>query len=111
MSDVVLKRWVRYGHDRLYVQTADGHRLGYWDNNAGTAQVQDDAHKDAFFTALVDAGVINPAPQPAAVEAVPEPCEDSDIDHVVIGAGGVYTINAKNHPDARITKPSAPADC
>ena len=26
----------------------------------------------------------------------------SDIDHVVIGPGGVFTINAKHHPDAKI---------
>jgi hypothetical protein len=213
MSDVVLKRWVRYGHDRLYVQTADGHRLGYWDNKASTAQLQDDSHRDLFFAALAAAGLTQAGPEPALeapvpppqrraaeLEAVdhagreahlaPEPCQpaaitaaptagpqwkdladnragaavraqaqqaradapikttlarlfgvhtqerawrlgadgeeavakwlsklddrwrvlhsvpvgsrDSDIDHVVIGPGGVYTVNAKNHPDARI---------
>ncbi|MEJ5914378.1 nuclease-related domain-containing protein [Pseudokineococcus sp. 1T1Z-3] len=27
---------------------------------------------------------------------------DSDIDHVVVGPGGVFTINTKNHPRARV---------
>jgi Nuclease-related domain len=36
------------------------------------------------------------------LHAVPVGSRDSDIDHVVIGPGGVYTINAKNHPGARI---------
>jgi hypothetical protein len=26
----------------------------------------------------------------------------SDIDHVVIGPGGVFTLNAKNHPNAKL---------
>ena len=201
---------MRYGHDRLYVQTADGHRLGYWDNKTSTAQLQDETHKDAFFAALLDAGLTQAAPEPTkatvrrreaaddpvarddapAAHPTPQRCQppsasaanlsgtdwrdlaenrpgaavrvqaqqaraeapikttlarlfgvhtqerawrlgadgeeavakglsklddrwrvlhsvpvgtrDSDIDHVVIGPGGVYTINAKNHPGARI---------
>lgn len=45
-------RWRKYGHDRLYVQTADGSRLGYWDNKAGTAVLVDQANREAFETAL-----------------------------------------------------------
>jgi len=213
MSDVVMQRWVRYGHDRLYVQNTDGRRLGYWDNKTGAAQLQDESDRDAFFAALVDAGLTQAQPQPGAeapaplprqpaedfeqggndaqdtppapqpsqraeasaappaapqwhdladnragvavrtqaqqaraeapirtalarlfgvhtqerawrlgaegeeavakrlskldhrwrvLHSVPVGSRDSDIDHVVIGPGGVYTINAKNHPDARI---------
>jgi hypothetical protein len=34
--------------------------------------------------------------------AVPIGDKGSDIDHVVIGPGGVFTINAKHHPDSAI---------
>ena len=36
------------------------------------------------------------------LHAVPVGGRGSDIDHVVIGPGGVFTINAKHHPDATI---------
>jgi hypothetical protein len=36
------------------------------------------------------------------LHAVPVGDRGSDIDHVVIGAGGVYTVNTKNHPGRRI---------
>jgi len=37
-----------------------------------------------------------------ALHSVPVGTRGSDIDHVVIGPGGVFTVNAKNHPDARV---------
>jgi hypothetical protein len=36
------------------------------------------------------------------LHAVPVGDRGADIDHVVIGPGGVFTINAKHHPDARV---------
>lgn len=36
------------------------------------------------------------------LHSVPVGNEGSDIDHVVIGEGGVYTINTKNHPGKKI---------
>lgn len=36
------------------------------------------------------------------LHAVPVGKGSSDIDHVVIGPGGVYTVNTKNHPGKRI---------
>jgi hypothetical protein len=36
------------------------------------------------------------------LHAVPVGDRDSDIDHVVIGPGGVFTINAKHHPHANV---------
>jgi hypothetical protein len=37
-----------------------------------------------------------------ALHAVPVGHRGSDIDHVLIGPGGIYTINAKNHPGASV---------
>lgn len=36
------------------------------------------------------------------LHSVPVGSADSDIDHVVIGYGGVYTLNTKNHPGGRV---------
>jgi hypothetical protein len=36
------------------------------------------------------------------LHAIPVGDRGSDIDHLAIGPGGVFTINAKHHPDARI---------
>ena len=41
-------------------------------------------------------------PEWRILHAVPVGERGSDIDHVVIGPGGVFTINAKNHPQATV---------
>lgn len=212
VDGLTVTRWARYGHDRLYVQTADGTRLGYWDNKASKTVLEPGADPEAVAAALTahrdgqaptaSAPVVPPVPvvpaPPAAepavvpppveaeptdapsllVEAEPTPAEEdadlavvragaaareqalalkqaapvktflaralgvktderawrigadgeeavaarltklgprwrvlhavlvgekgSDIDHVVVGPGGVFTVNAKHHPDASI---------
>ncbi|MGI5245741.1 nuclease-related domain-containing protein [Dactylosporangium sp. CA-139066] len=37
-----------------------------------------------------------------AIHAIPVGDRGSDIDHLVIGPGGVYSLNAKHHPDAKV---------
>lgn len=187
MVDVlVVKRWVRYGHDRLYVGTAAGERVGYWDNITCQAHLYDELQRSAFEAALAGFRVHRkvararpPAPvgrsQPAmelpaerawtdlegtapgtatrqralaeraaaplrtlvaralgartderawrvgadgetavadrlarlgpswrVLHAVPIGYRGADIDHVVIGPGGVYVVNSKHHPKARV---------
>lgn len=51
-GDLVVHPWKRYGHDRLYVQTADGRRMGYWDNETSTAVVDEGTDRDAFDAAI-----------------------------------------------------------
>lgn len=41
-------------------------------------------------------------PRWRCLHAVPVGTEGSDIDHVVIGPAGVFTLNAKHHPNGRI---------
>ena len=36
------------------------------------------------------------------LHAVPVGCHGSDIDHVVIGPGGVFTVNTKHHPNSSV---------
>jgi hypothetical protein len=41
-------------------------------------------------------------PRWRCLHSVPVGQNNADIDHLVIGPGGVFTLNAKNHPSARI---------
>ncbi|QIK68620.1 NERD domain-containing protein [Nocardioides sp. HDW12B] len=41
-------------------------------------------------------------PRWRAVHAIPIGNRGSDIDHLIVGPGGVFTVNAKNHPKANI---------
>ena len=52
VSDLVVKRWARYGHDRLYVETPDGTRLGYWDNRTDQPVVEDETHRESVTVAV-----------------------------------------------------------
>src|SRR5215218_1974792 len=41
-------------------------------------------------------------PRWRCLHAIPVGANGADIDHLVIGPAGVFTLNAKHHPDARI---------
>lgn len=181
-----VSRWTKYGHDRLYVNAADGTRLGWLDAKTGDVHLDVHERADELRRALATAGhpttPATAAAPPADVPASPQEPEwydlaanrpgqaareqaeqhlneqrsrsrllsavaraldvktdernwrigadgeesigarlekltahgwhvlhsipvgerGSDIDHVLIGPGGVYTINTKNHPGKRI---------
>jgi hypothetical protein len=73
---LVVTRWRRYGKDRIYVATADGEQLGYWDLVADRGHSSTAAHEPALLSAVAawraehpDAGlaavaVTTPADQP-----------------------------------------------
>lgn len=46
--------------------------------------------------------VIKKDPRWRVIHAIPVGTRGSDIDHLVIGPGGVFTVNAKHHPGAKI---------
>jgi hypothetical protein len=193
MTDWVLNRWKRFGHDRLYAATPGGTALGYLDMK--TNELHPDQPDDLPLLTAAVACYFNPheaapgrhvhspatvetAREPAAfyvprhevvdwndvgstvpgsaareravaersaapvrtmlarlfgvhtaerawrigadgeeavaaelvklgpawrvVHAVPVGDRGADIDHVVIGPGGVFTVNAKNHPHAAV---------
>jgi hypothetical protein len=187
MSDLVVKRWSRYGNDRLYVSTAGGERVGWRDLKTGATVVQAPEHAIELEAVLAAWSVVIPGQAPAVVEAgelalppgpaqwhdlaavrpgelaraqaeaelasmrersrigtfvartldrktderawrvgaggeetvgdkleklnkdgwhvlhsVPVGTRGSDIDHVLIGTGGVYTINTKTHPGKKV---------
>ena len=52
--------------------------------------------------ALVGKQLAKLGPEWRALHSVPIGDRGSDIDHVAMGPGGVYTINAKNHPHKKV---------
>lgn len=57
MSEWVLSRWKRYGHDRLYAETADGAPLGFLDLR--TNELHPDAPADLPLLAAAVAGYLD----------------------------------------------------
>jgi len=193
----VIRRWARYGHERLYAETPGGTALGYYDVKTGRYHSDDlsnlplleraiSDHREVTGSEPVDGSPSPPlaaAPESAPIAKPPDPAPDrteptwfdisttragaaareraiaereaapvrtalarllgvrnderawrigadgeeavaaqlaklgpawhvlhavrvgergSDIDHVVIGPGGVFTVNAKHHPQANI---------
>jgi hypothetical protein len=49
---LVVTRWRRYGKDRIYVATADGEQLGFWDLVADRGRPTTPAHEPALLTAV-----------------------------------------------------------
>jgi Nuclease-related domain len=191
MTENQVTRWRKYGKDRLYVNGADGVRIGWLDNVSGERVIERPEFAEAFEAALaqesLSAGRVLHAPKPQLAAPVPRPLprepiwvdladnrpgqaareqavaereamrerskagtfmarlfdvktderawrvgadgeeavgarlasleqhgwrilhavnvgtRGSDIDHVAIGPGGVYTLNTKTHLGHRIT--------
>jgi hypothetical protein len=178
MERLIVHRWTKFDHDRLYVQTAGGYKVGYLDRRTGVRVLDDEAWRAAFEsaiagyrdsprTATAPAGGIGVTREPPwtdlalnqpgqgvrakakelqdeapvatfvnrvlgvhtderawrlgdngevavakelkrldsrwrTLHSIPIGSRDSDIDHVVIGPGGVFTVNSKNHPEANV---------
>jgi len=174
----VVRRWTRFGKDRLYVSTSDGQRVGWRDLASGALTVEAPQYAVELEAVLAAWAVLpatppaaNPSPAPwrdlatnrpgqmareqAEIElaemrerssigtfvartldlktderswrvgaggeeavgarlekltdrgwfvlhSVPVGSRGSDIDHVMVGPGGVYTINTKTHPGKQV---------
>ncbi len=86
MQTTTVKRWTRYGKDRLYVSTEDGQRVGWLDLLAGESTLEMPQFPDALHEALrghqagldgVDQG---PAPE------VPEKVVEAPTTHALVGS-------------------------
>ena len=122
MTEHVVRRWTRYGHDRLYVETADGTRLGYWDVKIGQAVVEDDTHCEAVETAA--SAFRGTAAAAATVPAQTRPADEPSPPQPVTGATApaapvteqvasgmvMGTASAPPPADAAKTSPTVEAD-
>lgn len=196
----MVNRWRRYGKDRLYIEDADGAKVGWWDlltdeghpESEGDQELlaeavqrwrADEGRSGAEVEEVLEPAPVDPEPEVVGVEtdvpaiperpwldlsvnvageaarsqavalrdaapvrtmvaralgvhtnerawrigadgeekvaaqferllkkdprwqfihAIPVGSRGSDIDHLVIGPGGVFTVNTKNHPSAKI---------
>jgi Nuclease-related domain len=57
MTEVQVSRWRRYGKDRIYVNGADGVRIGWLDNLTGERVIERPEFAEAFEAALAKEGV------------------------------------------------------
>lgn len=191
MTPLVVRRWTRYGKDRLYVETSTGERVGWLDRTTGQANLDRPEMASAFEEAVsayqaahgTDVPLVGPVDTPTpdrfgyavsvdwtdlaanrpgqavraeaearlaemksrstfgtflkraldvkteerafrvgaageeavgprlerlvdrgwwVLHSIPVGERGSDIDHLLIGPGGVYTVNTKNHPGGRV---------
>ena len=68
MADLVVRRWQRYGKDRLYVATSDGVRVGWRDQQTGVVTVESSAHAAELEAVLAAWNAVAPAPEVEAPE-------------------------------------------
>jgi hypothetical protein len=81
---LVMNRWRRYGNDRLYVETTDGLKVGWWDLSTDEAHPESPEHRDALVAAVdgwktsrATASPVAVAPEPVAVAVAPDPVASS----------------------------------
>ncbi|WGX96846.1 nuclease-related domain-containing protein [Nocardioides sp. L-11A] len=69
MTDWIVRRWARYGHERLYAETSNGTALGYFDVKAGRYHTDDLSN----LSLLQDAIAEHLAERPTAPPRQPAP--------------------------------------
>lgn len=76
-SGLIEKRWKRYGNDRVYLETADGSKVGYIDLIKDELVVDDPVYSAAAMAAQarwrVERGGAAADPEPTAATEPPEP--------------------------------------
>lgn len=75
MTDWIVRRWARYGHERLYAETPGGTALGYLDLKTGRYHSDDLNNLPLLEKAIGDhlAGTAQTQAESAAVVEKPEP--------------------------------------
>lgn len=60
--DLVVRRWTKYGHDRLYVSTPEGTKVGWLDVKTGQVTIESPEHEEDCRRALESQSVVTPLP-------------------------------------------------
>jgi hypothetical protein len=103
VSDLQVVRWVRFGHDRLYVKNPVGVQLGYWDNKGEVAFLENEANRPAFDHAIAQYRSGRP------VGRVPT---GASSDPVTVDRGNtaaIETVIAHTEPRADVPAPAEPS--
>lgn len=54
MTNMTVRRWARFGHERLYAETPDGTALGYYDLRVGSFHAEDNSDLQRLTQAIED---------------------------------------------------------
>lgn len=80
MSELVVTRWTRYGHDRLYVATADGVRVCWRDLKTGLTTIELPQFAEEAEAALAAwSGAVPAQPPPPQIEVTALPAEAAPV--------------------------------
>lgn len=105
MTDIVINRWKRYGHDRAYAALADGTKLGWMDLKTGSVTV-DDGADDAAVTEALWAWAATEAPSiEAEVEAEAAGGQASDAHPLSEPVGELPDANPVDDSDLASNQP------
>jgi hypothetical protein len=95
-----VRRWKRYGHDRLYVSLPEGDRIGWFDLTSGNHELDQPAYEVDFWRAVDEyrdsTAVPPPAPDAAVPPAPPPPTPATSLP--VPPAAEVPPSPAADHP-------------
>lgn len=108
MTDWIVRRWARYGHERLYAETPGGTPLGYLDLKTGRYHSDDMSNLPLLQKALSQHPASDEAKRPVSLPAVPVP---SPLEANVERAGGAEPRcqSAPVWGDLSATQPGAAA--
>ncbi|MGZ6870341.1 MAG: hypothetical protein ACXVHI_08580, partial [Frankiaceae bacterium] len=70
-EDLVVNRWRRYGKDRLYVETTDGAKVGFWDFVTETAHPETADCESALLEAVANWKSVTGTSEAGAAAGVP----------------------------------------
>jgi len=89
--DLVVRRWTKYGHDRLYVSTPEGTKVGWLDVKTGQVTIESPEHEEDCRKALESQSAVKPRlldPQPT------DEAEGPEIDREALAPGEVTVPEA-----------------
>jgi hypothetical protein len=73
MAELRVERWRRYGKDRLYVNTADGDRVGWLDLQSGDVVLEQEELRAAFEQAVAAHRPADPGQDATSRQSAPPP--------------------------------------
>ncbi len=98
LSGLQISAWKRYGHDRLYVNRADGEKIAWYDRKTGEFHLLVENHADAALEALAPyvTGVSTEAAPPVPPKPVGAPPKPSAPPPVPPAASSPYRLDDRN---------------
>lgn len=97
MTDWIVRRWARYGHERLYAETPGGTALGYLDVKTGLFHSDDVSNLPLLERAIADHLAMKSRPAPVA-RADAEAASESPVPSTAVPPADVPSATAAAAP-------------